>query len=337
MPPLTAPADELAALTRGRAAVDLLGYRTVQVTGADARRWLGDLVTTDVASLRPGQARRSLLLDPTGHIRADLQVACADDAFWLFQAPDAGADIGATLARYVLSSDVELHDRSAERHLLALPGPGDAVEGFAPSITGPGVDVLLDGGSALPLGRTLVGDDAAEVWRIRTGRARLGADFDETSIPAEAALDATIDTAKGCFLGQESVARVRNLGHPPRVLMHLRCDASVEAGAPVVAADGAEAGTVTSAAIDDGGGTIVLASITWQAAIGATARRGVAIDSSLSARRTSPFEPFRVPPVSYARKRAFDPFRRRLPLCYESTSAVDISSAGTLRGGGTGQ
>jgi tRNA-modifying protein YgfZ len=264
MPPLTAPADELAALARGRAAVDLSGYRAVQVTGVDARRWLGDLVTTDVASLRPGQARRSLLLDPTGHIRADLHVACAGDGFWLFQAPDAGADIGATLARYVLSSDVELHDRSAERHLLAMPGSDDAVEGFTPSITGPGVDVLLDDGSAPPLGRTLVGDDAAEVWRIRTGRARMGVDFDETSLPAEAALDATIDASKGCFLGQESVARVRNLGHPPRILMHLRCDAAVQTGAPVVTTDDAAAGTVTSAAIDDRGGTAVLASITWQ-------------------------------------------------------------------------
>lgn len=265
MPPLTAPADELAALAHGRAAVDLFGYRTVQVGGADARRWLGDLVTTDVASLRPGQARRSLLLDPTGHIRADLQVACADDGFWLFQAPDAGVDIGATLARYVLSSDVELHDRTAQRHLMALPGSDDAAQGFAPSITGPGVDVLLDDGSARPLGRTLVGGDAAEVWRIRIGWARMGVDFDETSIPAEAGLDATIDSAKGCFLGQESVARVRNLGHPPRVLLHLRCDASVGAGAPVVTVDGAEAGTVTSAAIEDRGGTVVLASITWRA------------------------------------------------------------------------
>ncbi len=138
MPPLTAPADELAALAQGRAALDLSGYRAVQVTGADARRWLGDLITTDVASLRPGQARRSLLLDPTGHIRADLQVACADEGFWLFQEPRAGADVGVTLAPYVLSSDVELHDRSATRHLMALPGSDDAIEGFAPSITRPG-------------------------------------------------------------------------------------------------------------------------------------------------------------------------------------------------------
>ena len=268
MPSLTAPADELAALTEGRAAVDLRAYRTVHVTGADARRWLHDLVTTDVASLRLGEARRSLLLDPTGHIRADMQVACDDDGFWLFQAPDAGSDIAVALAPYVLSSDVDLDDRTGRRRLMALPGPDAAIEGFAPSIAGPGVDVLLDAGSTTPPGRMLVGDDATEVWRIRTGRARMGIDFDERSIPAEAALEATIDATKGCFLGQESVARVRNLGHPPRVVVHLRAEAPVEPGADVVTADGAEAGTVTSSAADEEGGSIALASIRWQARSG---------------------------------------------------------------------
>jgi len=268
MPPLTAPADELAALTEGRAMLDLHAYRTVYVAGADARRWLHDLVTADVASLGPGEARRTLLLDPTGHIRADMQVACDGDGFWLFQAPDAGADIAAALSPYVLSSDVDLDDRTGRRRLLALPGSDPATGTFTPSIAGPGVDVLLDAGSMPPRGRTLVENDAAEVWRIRTGRARMGVDFDERSIPAEAALDETIDTTKGCFLGQESVARVRNLGHPPRVLVHLRADAAVDPGAPVVSADGAGAGTVTSAAADDRGGTVVLASIRWPARTG---------------------------------------------------------------------
>jgi folate-binding protein YgfZ len=268
MPPLTAPADELAALAEGRAAIDLRGYRTVHVAGADARRWLHDLITTDVASLRPGEARRSLLLDPTGHIRADLQVACDDLGFWLFQAPDAGPDIAAALAPYVLSSAVDLEDRTGRVRLMAIPGPDAAIGNFAPSSIGPGADLLLDDThSAPPPGRTLVEHAAAEVWRIRTGRARMGVDFDERSIPAEAGLDATIDTTKGCFLGQESVARVRNLGHPPRVLVHLRAAAPVEPGAGVVTADDAEAGTVTSAAADVGG-SIVLASIRWQARSG---------------------------------------------------------------------
>ena len=113
MQPLTAPADELAALARrdARRSISPI-YRKVRVQGGEARSWLHDLVTTDVAIAQPGQARRSLLLDPTGHIRADLHVACDDDGFWLFQAPDQPDHIGRALAPYVLSSDVRLADRS---------------------------------------------------------------------------------------------------------------------------------------------------------------------------------------------------------------------------------
>ena len=75
----------------------------------------------------------------------------------------------------------------------------------------------------------------------------MGPDFDQRSLPSEAALDATIDTTKGCFLGQESVARIANLGHPPRVLRHVRCVAPFVPGAPVFV-DGQPVGEVTSAA-----------------------------------------------------------------------------------------
>src|SRR6476646_44861 len=74
----------------------------------------------------------------------------------------------------------------------------------------------------------------------------MGPDFDQRSLPSEAALDATIDTTKGCFLGQESVARIANLGHPPRVLRHVRCEAPFVPGAPVFV-DGNVVGEVTSA------------------------------------------------------------------------------------------
>ena len=75
----------------------------------------------------------------------------------------------------------------------------------------------------------------------------MGPDFDQRSLPAEAGLEATIDTTKGCFLGQESVARIANLGHPPRVLRHVRCAAAFVPGAPVFV-DGEAVGEVTSAA-----------------------------------------------------------------------------------------
>ncbi|HET6713900.1 MAG TPA: hypothetical protein VFI59_09345 [Actinomycetota bacterium] len=264
MRPLTAPDAELEALSEGRAAVDLSAHRIVRVRGSDAKGWLHDLLTADVASLRPGEARRSLLLDPTGHVRADLQVASDDEGLWLFQAPDQVDHVGSALAIYVLSSDVQLEDLTGRRSLIALPGPSEEPGGFRPSVLGAGRDLLTDAEEPLaPAGRGFVSGDAVEVWRIRAGRPRMGPDFDRTSIPAEGGLEALIDTSKGCFLGQESVARVRNLGHPPRVLRHLEGDGRVDAGSTLVTIEGEAAGVVTSAA-SGGGGTVLLASVRWE-------------------------------------------------------------------------
>lgn len=267
MPPTTAPGHELAALAAGRAAADLSHYRGVQVTGNDAGRWLHDLLTADVTSLPVGRARRSLLLDPTGHIRADVQVARTGEGWWLFQAPDQD-DIAAALAPYVLSSDVRLDDRTSSRRLIALLGAPPVAAGTTPSVLGAGCDVLVGGEAGeergVVTGRVIVGADALEVHRITTGRARMGVDFTRASIPAEAGLDDVIDVTKGCFLGQESVARVRNLGHPPRMLTHLRTDGDVGAGDRVLGPSD-DAGIVTSAARAPrpDGGTVLLASIAW--------------------------------------------------------------------------
>jgi tRNA-modifying protein YgfZ len=84
-------------------------------------------------------------------------------------------------------------------------------------------------------------------------------------VPAEAGLDALIDAGKGCFLGQESVAKIRNLGHPARVVRALRSEAEILAGAEVWAGGGA-VGRITSAAPGSGGGTASLARVSWAAA-----------------------------------------------------------------------
>lgn len=251
-------AHDLAALLQGRGFVDLSDWRKVRLDGADAIGWLHDLLTADIAGLSPGASCRSLLLTPTGRIRADVQVLRRDHDVVLVQSPDQPEHVGLLLSPYILSSDVVLEDATASLDLLAIPGAGASVVGLPgtmPSVLGPGVDLLAAAGkSAWRAGDALVRADlvevsheAADAWRILNGIPRMGADFMQGSLPAEAGLDATIDSTKGCFLGQESIARIRNLGHPPHVLRHVQSDVPFVAGASVLL-DGAVVGEVTSSA-----------------------------------------------------------------------------------------
>ncbi len=107
----TEPWEQVDALDDGRASVDRSSDRMLLVRGADARRWLGDLVTADVATLRTGSSVRSLLLTPTGRIRADMWIACTDDeTFLVLQASDQAESVVDMLRPYVLSSAVTLQD-----------------------------------------------------------------------------------------------------------------------------------------------------------------------------------------------------------------------------------
>jgi tRNA-modifying protein YgfZ len=119
-----------------------------------------------------------------------------------------------------------------------------------------------------------------EVWRIRRGRPRFGVDFGEDSLPAEAGLDHLVDAGKGCFLGQESVARVRNLGHPPWLVLPLVADGPVYPGA-TVRAGSEEVGRVTSAT-GDADRAFVIARVRWRAR-GAELRAGTGAPLTLRA------------------------------------------------------
>jgi len=272
MGPVEAPRDELAALLDERAFLRL-PLRVIRVAGADASAWLHDLVTTDVASLEPGMARRSLLLTPTGRISADVSVVRDGQGLLLLQDAGATGRIDAMLDRYILSSDVEMRDATNDTVVFSVPG--DVVvanaELFAPAAAGPGVGAAVSRDAAdeaaaglAASGLTEAGPDALEAWRILRGLPRFGADVDTDSLPAEAGLEWTIDRTKGCFLGQESVARVANLGHPPNVLRYLRADADVNPGDPVAAA-GVEVGHITSAARDLDGRVVAIARVRWAA------------------------------------------------------------------------
>jgi tRNA-modifying protein YgfZ len=276
MASLDQPDEQLTALREERAFADLSSWRKVRVSGSDAREWLDDLLTANVRSLTPGHAKRTLLLTPTGRVQADLHVIAQDDDVLLVQAADQPDHIGLLLHPFTLSSAVLLEDATADLALFAVPGAAASLVGHpgsVPSVLGSGIDVVVGAGkpswrvidALTQAGLVEAGPQAVEAWRIERGVARMGPDFDQASLPAEAELDAAIDYDKGCFLGQESIARVRARGHPPRVLRHVRAQGDVAAGAPVLSGSDV-VGSITSATVDEIGRATALARVRWEVA-----------------------------------------------------------------------
>jgi folate-binding protein YgfZ len=262
------------ALLTGRAFVDLSPWRKISVTGNDAFAWLNDLVSADLTGLRTGQSRRSLLLSPTGHIRADFTVLRLERGFLLLQDSAQPQQIDELLERYVLSSDVALEDRTEEVALFALPSrsepPDLAAADFSiPSCLGDGIDALVPmdrhADVAASLAQSLLRADMEDVeaWRIFRGIPRFGVDVTEEDLPQEGALEEAVSFNKGCYVGQEAVAKVRNLGHPRRLLLHMEAATGISPGEPVCV-DGTEVGRVTST-VRTLGGTRAFARVRWAA------------------------------------------------------------------------
>jgi hypothetical protein len=260
-------------LAAGTAFFDLSSWRKIAVSGSDAPGWLNDLVSADISGLAPGHARRSLLLSPNGRVRAEFTIARPGGDLFLLQDPVQPTSIQALLAPYVLSSDVALEDRTAELALFAFPGrtatPGTPGTTFsAPSCTGMGgVDLLAPVEdhdaveTSLSKGFQLAEPEAHDAWRTAAGIARFCVDATEDDLPQEAGFEDAISFDKGCYLGQEAVAKVRNLGHPRRLVLHLAADDEVSPGDAVLA-DGEQVGEVTSATGDDGRWRL-LAQVRW--------------------------------------------------------------------------
>lgn len=270
------PARLVSALSSGGAFVDLSGWRAISVTGGDAWDWLNDLVSADVSGLGPGTARPSLLLTPTGRIRAAFTVAVHQDSPLLIQDP-AQPSVRDLLAPYVLSSDVVLTDRTGTVAIQAFPGRQDPPEGAGwpdvvvsrPSVAGAGLDLFARAEDRDELVRALSAGFAPaayadlDAWRVVAGVPRLGIDALPDDLPQEAGLADAVAFDKGCYLGQEAVARTRNLGHPRRLVLHLVTDASVSPGEEV-GVEGSPVGEITGAVKSDGRWW-VLARIHWDA------------------------------------------------------------------------
>jgi folate-binding protein YgfZ len=273
-------AAQVRALDQGRALVDLSWWRKVLVTGSDAPGWLNDLLAADLSRMAPGDTHRSVLLSPTGRVRADVAVVRREAGHLLVQHPSQPHPIDALLSPYLLSSDVALEERTGDLAILALPGgtwtQAPLPEGWAasrPSCLGPGVDLIGPAPAVEAARRTLeravpglveATNEAVEAWRIARAVARFPVDLTPESLPHETDLSEAVAYEKGCYLGQEAVARVRNLGHPPFILIPLRAGGTVSPGDAVFAA-GQDTGLVTSATPLEGGGTALIARVRWAA------------------------------------------------------------------------
>jgi folate-binding protein YgfZ len=261
------------ALTAGTAFVDLSSWRTIAVSGTDAFAWLNDIVSTDLDGLAPSAARRSLFLAPTGGVLASFTVARAFGTLLLVQDPTEPRPIDGLLSRYVLSSDVQIVDRGGDFAVFAFPGRGEMPDPpgtttSSPSALGAGTGVVALAQDHDRLAVSFAESfapatgEAVEAWRVATAIPRIGVDTRDGDLPQECGLQDLVAFDKGCFLGQEALARVRNLGHPRRLLMPVEGDGPLSPGDDVVSNDD-RAGVITSAARFDGR-LVALARVRWE-------------------------------------------------------------------------
>ena len=210
----------------------------VGVAGPDAADYLQRMVSNDVEVLAPGEACPALLLTAKARVIAPLVVLRrGEDDFLLLTEPGLGEVVRSHLSRMRLRARCEIE---SEEHTSVLLFGGEEAGAFATDW--PGAREALDAG----LSPTLA-DEELELRRIEAAIPRWGREIDDRILPAEAGLDEThVSFSKGCYPGQEPVARLHYRGHPNRGLRVIELDEVPEYDAPLLH-DGREVGRVTSA------------------------------------------------------------------------------------------
>lgn len=254
------PVKEQRALEAGTAWADLSHLNIVAVTGEDRLKWLHDLTTQFVSDLQPGVWMPSLILDAQGHI--EFQFNLVDDGSTTYLVLDPGyvEKLVEYLTKMKFMLRVDVRDASSEFVVLRAPGVADAIGGPFALVPRDEVEQMKQtfGGVA-----TQVGTWALDAERVAKGRPRIGFETDHKSIPNElGVLNTAVHMKKGCYRGQETVAKIYNLGNPPRRLVMLHLDGS-DVGFPAagtkVENDGVVVGFVGTVARHHELGTIALA------------------------------------------------------------------------------
>ncbi|MDO5645150.1 MAG: folate-binding protein [Dermabacter sp.] len=309
-----APLREQRRLLAGRAVVDLGQFEVLEVSGPDRLTWLTTVTSQSLTALRPGDSTELTVLSPQGRIEHWAQVAVPnDEAVLLIVDHGARDSLRAYLTLMTFAHRIQLRDRDDLRVLGAIRPPlqivadtaaagaaslapvarwrqswpdvseGGLAYGPDPEFPEPWFLDLVDAESLEAAARSgalpadvFAGMASAEALRVLNHRPRFAREVDDRSIPHELDLLRTaVHTAKGCYRGQETVAKVMNLGQPPRRLVMLHLDGSQEIPVPVGAAvnfGAKQVGQVTTSALHADEGPVALAVI----------RRAVPIDAPLT-------------------------------------------------------
>ena len=242
--------------------VDRSDRGVIKITGPDRLSWLHSLTSQHLERLSPGSTQQALVLSPQGHLEHHLTLTDDGAATWIHVEPHTAQALVDYLNSMRFMLRVEVEDLSGDA------GGGDRSPAPTASATlaedaeavavmqGPfGIDLIVEPDAMGKLAATypVAGLWAFEAARIAAHIPRPGLDTDHRTLPHEIGLiDAAVHLNKGCYRGQETVARIQNVGRPPRRLVFLHLDGSVDRlpahGAPITTEDGTEVGFVGSAA-----------------------------------------------------------------------------------------
>lgn len=277
--------------------------RSFLVAGEEAAEYLQGQLTSDVEALSPGQGTYSALLDRKGHMQGDMRVLRTPGGLRLDTEDVAGDAVVRHLSMYKIGRDVSVDEVTAAEAILSLIGPAAgeiAISGplgaehvhrearidgvaFTAVATDGGIDLIVAAAEAAALSSALlergaeaVGEGAAEIIRIESGRPRFGREMTTATIPQEAGInERAVSFTKGCYIGQETVARLHYKGKPNRHLRGLRLSAPARGGDPVRLAE-RDLGLVGSAATSPAHGPIALAILRREAEPGTDVTVGAA-------------------------------------------------------------
>ena len=293
---------EYRALTEGCGLADRSERGKLALSGSGAKEFLAGQVTNDTEALTPGAGCYAAFLTPKGKMLGDLRILDLGDELSLDTERVALQALFDMIRRFKIGYDVQLHKRTVECALLSLIGPTATrivnVEGLPDTEhanvraqiggmqvvlvrTDVGIDIICNVADSsavsealLQAGAQPVSEAAAEIVRVEHGRPRYGVDLDDTVIPQEAGLnERAVSFTKGCYVGQETVARLHYRGKPNRHLRGLGLSAPVEPGAELRLGERV-VGHLTSAVLSPANGPIGLALIRREAEPGTTLTLG---------------------------------------------------------------